>query len=198
MILLNNSTKVKIEDRIYPINTDFRLAIECNRIATDTSIGDYERALAVIYTLYGEKGLNSPYDYNKLLELAQKYLCCGKEIQRENKEIDMDYEQDKGYIQSSFKQDYQYNPYDLQYIHWWDFFNDLNNLSNNEFGTCCVLNRIRNIRNIDLNTIKDIKEREKIEKAQQELAIHHEEKPLSTKEQNSIDKFYELSGIQKE
>lgn len=194
---MNNPTKVRIEDREYPINTDFRVALECNRIATDTSIGDTERALGIIYTLYGEKGLNGHSDYNKLLELAQKYLCCNKELENNNKEPDMDYEQDKGYIQSSFKQDYQYNPYNLEYFHWWDFYNDLSNLSNNEFGTCCILNRVRNLRTMDLSTIKDIKEREKVKKAQEQVALKKKQKEYTKQERDSIDRFYELTGLNK-
>lgn len=47
----------KIDGKVFNINTDFRVAIECNRIAQDKSVGDYERALAIIYLLYGEKRL---------------------------------------------------------------------------------------------------------------------------------------------
>ena len=69
---------VKVNDKKYAINTDFRVAIECNKIAEDTSIGDFERALAVIYKLFGDEGINAQDDYEKLLELAIKYLSCGK------------------------------------------------------------------------------------------------------------------------
>ena len=65
---------VKVNDKKYEINTDFRIAIECNRIAEDTSIGDFERALAIIYKLFGDEGINAQDDYERLLELAIKYL----------------------------------------------------------------------------------------------------------------------------
>lgn len=45
----------KIDGEVYEINTDFRVGIECNKVAQDTSVGDYERALAIIYLLFGEK-----------------------------------------------------------------------------------------------------------------------------------------------
>lgn len=191
---MNNPNKVKVDNEIYSINTDFRVALECNRIATDCNINDYERVLAILYTLYGEKGLDNPEHYNKLLELAQKYLCCGKELEK-GIEPDMDYEQDEGYIKSSFKQDYQYNPYELKFLHWWDFFNDLNNLSNSELGSCCVLNRIRNLRNYDTSTIKDGKERAKVEKAKQQVALKKKEKPLTDKQKESIERFNKLAGL---
>lgn len=52
---MNNPQYVKVDDKLYKINTDFRIALECNNIAEDTSIGEYERALAIIYKLFGEK-----------------------------------------------------------------------------------------------------------------------------------------------
>lgn len=52
---MNNPQYVKVDDKLYKINTDFRVALECNNIAEDTTIEDYERALAIIYKLFGEK-----------------------------------------------------------------------------------------------------------------------------------------------
>jgi hypothetical protein len=43
---------VKIGDKQYKINTDYRVALECNKIALDLSIGEYEKALAVIFKLF--------------------------------------------------------------------------------------------------------------------------------------------------
>ena len=49
----------QVEDRIYKINTNFKIAIKCNEIAQDNNINDLERGLAIIYLLFGEKGLKS-------------------------------------------------------------------------------------------------------------------------------------------
>ena len=96
----------EINDKRYKINTDFRVAIECQDIATDEKINDYERALAIIYKLFGEDGINTPHHYEKLLELAIKYLSCGKEIDNKtNEEPDMDFSQDMDYIEASFMSD---------------------------------------------------------------------------------------------
>ena len=65
---------VEVNGRQYKINTDFRVAIECNRIAEDETIGNLERALGVICTLFGAEALDYAEDYEKLLELAKKYL----------------------------------------------------------------------------------------------------------------------------
>lgn len=173
---------VKVNDKLYKINTDFRYAIECERISQDNSIGDLERALAVIYTLFGEEGINGAKDYEKLLEQAKKYLSCGAErVVDDDVEPDMDFTEDMDYIEASFMSDYHIDLANTQ-MHWWKFYNLINGLSNSEMGNCCVLNRIRNLRNYDLKEVTDSKERAKIKKAQQQVALKKNRK-VATKEQ---------------
>ena len=78
MMSLNNPQYVKVDDKLYKINTDFRVALECNKIAEDESIGNLERAMAIIYKLFGEDGLDCE-NQNKQLELGMKYLLLGRE-----------------------------------------------------------------------------------------------------------------------
>lgn len=192
---MNNPEYVRVGDKKYKINTDFRIAIECNEIAESDDIGNAERPLAIIYKLYGDEGLNNPQDWEKLLELAIKYLRLGKEDS--NEEPDIDFQQDRYYIRSSFIQDYKYNPYDMEYLHWWDFFNDLSNLSNSEFGNCCILNRVRNLRTMDVSKIKDIKEKEKILKAKRQVSLNKSKETdfeMTDEEKESQDRFYEALG----
>ena len=196
--MMNNYPEyAEINDKRYKINTDFRVAIKCQNIATDESISDYERALAIIYKLFGDDGIDDFNNYDKLLEIAIKYLSCGKELDNKNEEQDMDFTQDKGYIESSFKYDYKYNPYELEYLHWYEFYNDLSNLSNSEMGNCCVLNRVRNLRNYDTKEIKDQKERKKIEEAKKQVALkkEHKKREFSEKEQKNMEEFYKSIGL---
>lgn len=199
---MQNPQYVKIKDKKYKINTDFRVAIKCDKIARDTKIDDLERALAIIYMLFGDDGLNSYEDWSELIRLGQKYLLLGKEnksLKNENEKPDMDFEKDRAYIRTSFIQDYGYNPYEKEYIHWWDFWNDLNGLSNSEFGNCCILNRVRNLRNYDISKIKDAKERQKIIEAQRMVSLdndeEYEEVKYTEQEENSINQFYKEMGI---
>lgn len=189
--------KIQIEDTIYEANTDFRIAIECNRIANDETIGDVERALGVICTIFGPSGLDNPDHYEKLLKWAKKWLSCGEEITNTKEKPDMDYIEDKKYIRSSFIYDYKYNPYDMECLEWEDFFNDLNNLSNSELGNCCVLNRVRNLRNFDLNEIKDSKERQKIAKAKEQVALkkYKKENNLTKEQEESMERLNEILGL---
>lgn len=188
---------VKIGEKKYKINTDFRVAIECQEIALDDSIGDFERALAIIYKLFGDDGLDDNNNYEKLLELAQKYLSCGKEIDsKTNEEPDMDFIQDMPYIKASFRSDYNIN-LDDEEMHWWEFYDLINGLSNSEMGNCCVLNRIRNLRTFDTKDIKDQKELAKINEAKKQVALKKREvkKELTYEQKRNIDNFYEKIGI---
>lgn len=189
--------KIKIEDTIYTADIDFRTAIKCNQIAEDTNISKYERPLAIIYTVFGEQGLKNSEHYQILIDWYMKYLSCGKEKTRDNEKQDMDYVEDKGLIESSFKYDYKYNPYNMEFLSWEEFFNDLNNLSNSELGSCCVLNRVRNLRNFDVRTIKDEKERQKIIKAKQQVALKKNKlkKEVTEKQKESARKFIEALGL---
>ena len=171
----------EVNGKKYKINTDFRVAIKCNEIANDNTISDFERALAVIYTLFGEEGINSQDDHEKLLELAKKYLLCDKEYIETNEEPDMDYAEDMDYIEASFMSDYNID-LENEKMHWWKFSKLINGLSNSELGDCCVLNRVRNLRNINTKEIKDPKEKQKMEETKQRVALKKNRK-YATKEQ---------------
>lgn len=202
---MKNPQYVKVKDKKYKINSDFRVAIKCDEIARDNNIDDVERALAIIYMLFGEDGLNSYEDWSQLIILALRYLSLDKNkkaLKTDFQKRDFDYIQDQPYIRTSFIQDYGYNPYEMEYLHWWDFWNDLNGLSNSEFGNCCILNRIRNLRNYDVSKIKDMKERQKIITAKELVSLNDEfdnvkEVNYTEQEKNSINKFYEEIGLKR-
>lgn len=185
---------VKVEDKQYKINTDFRIAIKCNEIAKDDTIGDFERMLAVIYTLFGEKALDNPQHYEKLIELALKYLSCGKQLENKNEKIDMDYVKDMDLIEASFMSDYHID-LTTEKMDWWKFNNLINGLSNSEFGNCCVLNNIRNLRNFDASKIEDSKEKQKILKAQKFWALDKKEYHLTEQQEKSMEELNKIIGI---
>lgn len=194
---MQNPNFVKVNNKKYKLNSDFRVALKCDKISRDKKIDDTERALAIIFLLFGEEGLKASEDWEQLITLATRYLTLDKEDKvpiNENKKPDFDYEQDKAYIRTSFIQDYGYNPYEKDYLHWWDFWNDLNGLSNSEFGNCCILNRVRNLRNYDVSKIKDSKQRTNIIEAQKMVALEKEELTLTQQQKESIERFYKDIG----
>lgn len=191
--MINYPTKAQIEERIYPINTDFKIALECERIVKDDSISTEEKSLAIIYKLFGDKGLDNSQDWEKLSKIAVKFLSCGNDLEnKNNKEPDMDFIQDEKYIKASFMSDYNIDLSKIS-LHWWDFFNLLNGLSEK-----CILGRVRFIRNYDLSEIKDSKEKKKWQEQKELVALKKPKKQLSEQEKENVEMFLRLAGLDKE
>lgn len=188
--------KIQVDDTIYEANTDFRIAIECNRIATDENIGDFERVLGILCTVFGDKGIDIPEHYERLLKWVKKWLSCDKEIIDTHEKPDMDYIEDYDYIVASFQSDYGINIDEVE-MDWKRFYNLMNGLSNSEFGNCCVLNRIRNLRNYDVSQIKDSKERQKIAKAKESVALkkYKKENHLTKEQEESMERLNKILGL---
>ncbi len=191
---MNNPEYAKIGDKKYKINTDFMIGIECDAIARDDSIGDYERALAIIYKVFGDEGLNDTENHNKLLELAMKYLSCGQKVEeKKEQKRDMDFKHDFNLIKASFRSDYGII-LEKEKMHWWDFYWLLNGLSNSELGNSCILNKIRDIRTRDPKEIKDKKDRDALIEAQKIWALPQEKPKPTQKQLESIENLKRIIG----
>lgn len=188
--------KIQVDDTIYEANTDFRTAIECNRIATDETIGEYERVLGILCTVFGGKGIDIPEHYEKLLKWVKKWLSCGQDNVSTHEKPDMDYIEDYDYIVASFQSDYGINLDEVE-MDWKRFYNLMNGLSNSEFGNCCVLNRVRNLRNYDVSQIKDSKERQKIAKAKEMVSLkkYKKENHLTKEQEESMERLNKILGL---
>jgi len=184
---------VEVNGKKYKINTDFRYAIRCNQIAEDENIDDVKRGLAIICTLFGKDSINHREDYEKLLELAKKYLLCGKELEENNKEPDMDFIKDMDYIETSFMSDFHIDLENTK-MHWWKFMNLMNGLSNSEFGNCCVLNSIRNLRNMDTSKIQDADLKRQVEEDKKSVALNKKpvKKEYTDEEIKNMEEFNKL------
>lgn len=188
---------VEANGKRYKINTDFRIAIRCNEIAEDGKIGEYERALAIIYILFGKEALKDVENHEKLLELAIKYLACGEDSYidtSEKIEKDMDYSKDMDYIEASFMSDYHIDLANTK-MHWWKFYHLICGLSNSELGNCCILNRIRNIRNYDISKIEDQKLRDEMIKAKNRFSLNRNVERSEEEMKSAEELFKELGFI---
>jgi len=161
----------------YEINTDYRYALACFSCINDPELNDIERAYGVIGLLYKEE----PRDLQAAIKMAIKYLQREKESKDPDRKPDMDFEYDETYIKSSFMSDYKID-LDETDMHWWKFCDLLQGLTDD-----CILNRVRDVRNYDLSTIKDPASRMKILKAQKELALPDN---LNQEERDLLDDFY--------
>lgn len=176
-------TKARINGIEYPLKTDYSTGIRCMAVCSDIDISDTERALAIIYLLFGF--LPDLNECEPFLKTAVEFLQCGKKIEKGAKNAtDFDYEFDEDYIIASFESDYHINLELEPDMHWWRYCQLLNGLTEH-----CILNRVREIRNYDLNDCADAKYRRKMEDAKKAVAL-----PVrrTKEEQRAIEKFEAL------
>lgn len=185
---LNNPEYVKANGKLYKINTDFKVALKCNDVY-NSNVSEKEKVLAIIYLLYGDEGLNNSKDWEQLLEKGIKFLLCGKEKSENSSETSMDFNQDQSYIKASFFTDYGIENIYNTNMHWWDFCDYLNGLTEN-----CVLNRVRYIREYDTKDLKG-KELQEWQKRKQSVALKKKETIATEKQKESSDRFYKLLGL---
>lgn len=163
----------------YEINTGYEYALACLRCISDPNISNIERAIGVVGILYKKE----PTDLQEAVRMAVKYLQLGRdEFRVADHKPDMDFERDIHYIRASFRSDYGIDLSRSKDMHWWEFSELLQGLTDN-----CVLNRVRDLRNYDLSTVKDPKTRSRIAKAQQEVALTEQ---LSKEDQEKMDEFF--------
>lgn len=168
----------------YKINTDYRVALRCFEVIEDTSISDAERALAVVFMLFGEVPME---DMGEFLRIAGNYLRCGeKETTQEAHERDMDFSADEKYIVASFMSDYRIDLSSVD-MHFWQYIQLIQGFTEN-----AVMSRIRDIRNYDMSELKDPKTRAKMAKAKAAVALPEK---FSKDEQKAIDEFEKLFDV---
>lgn len=164
----------------YKINTDYTIALKCFDIINDGEICDYERSIAIVYLLFG---FVPNENMDAFLEKATIFLECGKSQKSNNTERDMDFNFDSGYIMASFMSDYQID-LSQRKMHFWQYVDLISGLTKK-----CILSRVREIRNYDLDEINDYEQRQKMAEAQEALALPE---ILTAKEKNAIDEFENL------
>lgn len=175
----------KVGEKLYKINTDFKVAIRCEKIAT-SDVSDLERALAIIYLLFGSEGIEHPEDYEELLKKAIIFLKCGKDDTFESNEKDMDFSQDQAFIKASFYTDYGIKDIYKEDMHLWEFIDLMNGLKED-----CVLNRVRNIRTYDTSDIKDTKLLNEWNKQKMAVALKGNEREPTEEEKKNMENFLE-------
>lgn len=178
----------EINGNTYTLDTSYKTAIDCIDVINDSEYSDEERALLVIGLLYKEWEKIPETDYEKACDIAVKYLLCEKENNsKKNEDKDMDYKYDIDYIKASFMSDYQINLDKNPNMHWYEFHNYCNGLTEK-----CILNRVRDIRTYDLKDVKDKRQKDKIENMKKIFALP---KKLTKEELERIRIYNETFGI---
>ena len=174
----------EVKGERYKINTDYRVALRCFDVIDDNSISDEERAFAVIYLLFGDVPLKYADDF---LRIAGNYLRCGEpDTAPASTERDIDFSFDEKYIIASFMSDYKIDLPSTD-MHFWQYIQLIQG-----FTDKAVMSRVREIRNYDLNELKDPKARANMVKAKEAVALP---KKFSKDEQSAIDEFEKLFEV---
>lgn len=168
----------------YKINTDYRVALRCFEVIEDNTICDQERALAVVYLLFGFVPSSNAGEF---LRIAGNYLRCGEEeTTQESTERDIDFIADEKYIVASFMSDYKIDLPSVD-MHFWQYIQLIQGFTDKS-----VMSRVREIRNYDLSELKDPKTRAKMIKAKEAVALPDK---FSREEQKAIDEFEKLFDV---
>lgn len=175
---------IEVNGNEYKINTDYRIALQCLKIADDTTISDYERFYAILGLLLGPDVKSE--DETEAFKKCAIFLRCGNEENPSESEIDMDYEQDKGYINASFRSCYQIDIKN-ENMHWWEY----NELIAG-FGEKEILSQIRYIRNKSENECTSEKEKQELRKQKQQVALKKKETPKNEEQLKIDDCFNKL------
>lgn len=178
-------TKMEANGHIYDINTDYRVALACLRAIDDEEISDFIRYLAIETLLLGTNVDNN--DREILKDKIPIYLRCGKEENTPINEIDFDYLQDENDVKTSIRQAYHINLNEIEYMHWWEYNELISGLLPDS-----LINRIRDTRTLKEEDFKDLKQKQRIRQAKQQVAIkkHHKKRKFTEEEQQNMDAFY--------
>jgi len=183
----------EIDGELYKINTDYEYAVQCFNIINDNSISDIERAIAVVSVLFGredEEGniVGIPQNMEKAIEKVSIFLSCRKE-NKDIKEVkkDLDFEYDKELIYASFLSDYN-RDLETERMHFWKYCSLISGLTEDS-----ILNRVRDLRNLDLSEYKDSKTRAKLQEAKDKVALP-EETELDEEDEEVLARFNRLLG----
>lgn len=175
---------IEVNGNEYKIDTDYRVALQCLKVVDDITISDTERFYAILCLLLGTDVKKE--DEFEAFKKCTTYLRCGKEINPTNEEIDVDYEQDKGYINASFRSCYQIDIKN-ENMHWWEY----NELIAG-FGEKEILSQVRYIRNKSLSECSDEKERQELIKQKEQVALKKKEAAkIKTEEEKEIDDLFD-------
>ncbi|MCD7722689.1 MAG: bacteriophage Gp15 family protein [Clostridiales bacterium] len=173
---------VRIAGEKVKIKTDYRVALKALKVANDSTIGDYERALAVVYIMYGY--LPPEEQFGDYLDMASKFLQCGKSAgETVTVDRDMDLNEDETYISASFLSCYHIDLTAVKHMHFWRFCELITG-----FDDKCIMSRVREIRTCDPNEYAE-KDRHAIYRAKELLALPEK---YTKEELKMIDEFEAL------
>lgn len=126
-------TAVKVGDKVYKVNADFRACLKSIMAFEDSSLTMLEKQEICLYNLYGK---NIPEDVETAYNQAIKFLNCGEEATKDSEEPSepslgrlYSFSRDGNYIFTAIKSSFGIDLESTDFLHWWKFvalFGDIN------------------------------------------------------------------------
>ena len=152
MFLEKLPKSIKIEDKYYPLRTDFRTWIKIESILKDKNIPDQFKLSTIIVVcdlFYGNRKI-SKLDYGAILDSIFSFWRMFKPLNKKAKvtsDIAYSYEQDFDLIASAFRQQYNINLFEVN-MHWFVFKSLFDGLSDET-----MFKRVVFYRTVDLSKV---------------------------------------------
>lgn len=166
VIIRGYPDSVMIDETEYKIDTDFRTWIGINEAILDINM-DSEVRLYLILSVF-EK--SPPMEVNLMRSisyfLSGNSTITGKKGTHQKSRYVFSFTYDADYIIGAFQECYGIDLINIEYLHWWHFLALLNALNSQ-----CELKQRIYYRGVKLSEIKDRKERNRIRKIQQAIAL---------------------------
>lgn len=164
---------VTIDNKEFPISTNFRTFILFEMLLSDNSLSDRRKMEEMINLFFVEE---TPERITEdVINSIIDFYRCGKQETRKqkavrrtvkNKKKVYDFECDDAYIYAAFVSAYNIDLNEIDYLHWWKFKALFNGLPSD-----CEFVKIMGYRATDTTAIKDNKERNRILKLQALYAL---------------------------
>lgn len=172
----------EVNGKRHKLNTDYKTALRCFGVIEDETIGDYERAIAVVFILFGFMPPVS--DLEAFSQKATLFLRCGeKDGKQSDSERDMDFNYDEKFINASFMSDYHIDLNKTPDMHFWQYCELIGGLTEKS-----ILSRVRYIRTCNPDDFAE-KDRNSIYAAKEQLALPQR---LTPEEREQIERFEAL------
>lgn len=164
---------VTIDNKEFPISTNFRTFILFEMLLSDNSLSDRRRMEEMINLFFVEETPERITE--EVINSIIDFYRCGKQETRKqkavrrtvkNKKKVYDFECDDAYIYAAFVSAYNIDLNEIDYLHWWKFKALFNGLPSD-----CEFVKIMGYRATDTTAIKDNKERNRILKLQALYAL---------------------------
>lgn len=137
MYPLKLAKSVKIADKEYKINSDFRVGVKLMQLFEDRKLTDEEKAIIAVRVLFYDKV--PLLHFEDAMRKAIWFLDGGEEItdsktRGSNKRM-YSWKQDIRFILSAVDKTIGYSVRNCDYLHWWDFLSAFSEIGESTFTT---------------------------------------------------------------